>query len=395
MTAYSSALLLVTSQAARLAGPSAALLLLAAMWPAEAFGRFAGAYALASLLGLLPATGLSAWLLDRSAREAGAARGMLWRAWAMMAGLGALAMMVAVGLSAVMPGYGGAALPALTLAMLLAGAADNGFAALRGQRNEGPVAAIAVPTNLALLAAAFVLHEQGAETVAVAWVLVRSSQVAMLAWSTARFLPPSTGPAPSYRTIGPFFGSQSAGVFYGQADTLLVHALAGEVAAALYTIAARLLQLASFAAQTLAQWFQPRLAAEVMDSPDWLAQRRRLWLCLGVISAGGLAAFCLVLPLVQPSVLGPSYQAAAPVIQLAGLVLAARCFVAGQWIELTARQLETCRARASWLLLGIFIALAWPLTVQFGAFGAMAAHLLALGPIAALSGRSLARARQR
>ena len=130
-------------------------------------------------------------------------------------------------------------------------------------------------------------------------------------------------------------------------------------------------------------------------APLRLAQWRRLWLCLGVISAGGLAAFCVILPLVLPSALGSAYQAAAPVIQLAGLVLAARCFVAGQWIELTARQLETRRARASWLLLGIFIALAWPLTVQFGAFGAMAAHLLALGPIAALSGRSLARARQR
>ena len=319
---------------------------------------------------------------------------MLWRAWAMMAGLGELAMMVAVGLSAVMPGYGGVALPALTLAMLLAGVADNGFAALRGQRNEGPVAAIAVPTNLALLAAAFVLHERGAEAVAIAWVLVRSAQVVVLAWSTARFLPPSTAPAPPWRNIWPFFGSQSAGVFYGQADTLLVHALAGEVAAALYTIAARLLQLASFAAQTLAQWFQPRLAAEVVDGPDWLAQRRRLWLCLGVISAGGLAAFCVVLPLVLPSVLDSAYQAAAPVIQQAGLVLAARCFVAGQWIELTARQHEAHRALASWLLLLVFVALAWPLTLQFGALGAMAAHLLALGPIAALSRRSLARARQ-
>ena len=70
---YRPALLLITSQAAWLAGPSAALLLLAAMWPAEAFGRFASAYALASLLGLLPATGLSAWLLDCSAREPGGA----------------------------------------------------------------------------------------------------------------------------------------------------------------------------------------------------------------------------------------------------------------------------------------------------------------------------------
>ena len=102
----------------------------------------------------------------------------------------------------------------------------------------------------------------------------------------------------------------------------------------------------------------------------------------------------MVLPLVLPYALGPAYQAAAPVIQLAGLVLAARCFVAGQWIELTARQRESHRARASWLLLGVFVALAWPLTLQFGALGAMAAHLLALGPIAALSGRSLARARQ-
>jgi hypothetical protein len=185
MAPHHPALLLLASQAARLAGPSAALLLLAAVWSAERFGAFASAYALASLLGLLPATGLSAWLLDRSARHPKAAKAMLWRAWSVQAGMGVVAMAIAVGLAASVPGYSGAMLAALTGAMLLAGAADNGFAVLRGQRNEAPVAAVALPANLALLVSAVLVHDQGAEAVAATWVAVRGVQVASLGWIAA------------------------------------------------------------------------------------------------------------------------------------------------------------------------------------------------------------------
>ncbi len=391
---FRSAMLLIVSQGARLAGPSLALLLLAALWPAGTFGSFASAYALASLVGLLPATGLSAWLLDRSARQPGAARPMLRRAWLLLAGFGIAAVGLAGCVSVMLPDYSDAILPTLTLAMLLAGAADNGFAALRAQRREDMVAVIALPANAALLASAALLHGDGAEAIACAWAGVRGVQVLALSLAAARTLPRSTSPGPPLRQVWPFFGSQSAGVVYGQADTLLVHALAGEVAAGLYNVAARLLQLASFGAQTLAQWFQPRLAAAPAGSTPWLRQRRFLRIGLGVTAIAGAAGFGVIGPALLPPVLGPAYAAAAPVIKLAGLVLIARCVVAGQWIELTAWQREAHRAGHSWLLLALFLTLAWPLTLQFGGLGTMAAHLLALGPIAALSGRSLARARQ-
>lgn len=394
MPAVHAALLLIASQGARLAGPSLALLLLAAAWPAEAFGRFASAYALASLLGLLPATGLSAWLLDRSARQPGAARTMLRRAWGLLALCALPLLAIAATITTVSMSYESMTLPALTAAMLLAGAADNGFAALRAQQREVPVAAVAVPANLGLLTAAALFHEQGAVAIALAWLAVRVVQIAAVGLATARTLPPATAAPPPLRSAWPFFGSQSAGVVYGQADTLLVHALAGEVAAGAYAIAIRLLQLASFAAQTLAQWFQPRLAAAAAGSADWLAERRRLWLCLALVGAAGITAFGFVLPAVLPRLAGGAYTAALPLLPIAGLVLAARCFVAGQWIELTAREREAHRARDSWLLLALFLALAWPLVAEFDATGAMLAHLAALGPIAALSGRSLARARQ-
>lgn len=394
MPAVHAALLLFASQGARLAGPSLALLLLAAAWPVEAFGRFASAYALASLLGLLPATGLSAWLLDRSARQPGAARAMLWRAWCLLTLCALPLLALAATIATASPSYQGVTLPLLTAAMLLAGAADNGFATLRAQRREAPVAAIALPANLGLLLAAALLHGQGAPAVALAWLAVRMVQIAALVLATARALPPAGTPAPPLASAWPFFGSQSAGVVYGQADTLLVHALAGEVAAGAYAIAIRLLQLASFAAQTLAQWFQPRLAAAAAGGADWLAERRRLWLCLALIGTIGITTFGFILPALLPRLAGGAYLAAQPLLPVAGLVLAARCFVAGQWIELTAREREAHRARDSWLLLALFLALAWPLTVQFETAGTLLAHLLALGPIAALSGRSLARARQ-
>lgn len=386
-------MLLIVSQGARLAGPTMALLLLAALWPTEIFGLFASAYALASLLGLLPATGLSAWILDRSARQPAAARAILCRAWLIDTILGLVAMGIALGVSALLPDYPLAVLPALTLAMLLAGAADNGFAALRAQKREAAVTAIALPANIGLLAVAALLHTDGAAAIAFAWAGIRAMQVFALGWAAMRTLPPAALPAPPLAQIWPFFGSQAAGVVYGQADTLLVHALAGEMAAGLYNIATRLLQLASFVAQTLAQWFQPRLAASPAGTASWLDQRRFLWLGLGSTAFAGFVGFVVLLPLALPHALGASYAEAGPVIQVAGLVLAARCVVAGQWIELTAREQEAQRAWNSWLLLALFLALAWPLTLELGAIGAMTAHLLALGPIAALSSRSLARAR--
>jgi|GEM_PF-4643509 len=388
------AILLLTSQTSRLAGPSLALLLLAALWPAEAFGRFASAYALASLLGLLPATGLSAWLLDRSARRPGAARAMLRQAWSALALAAPLAGALALAVAAASPGFEAGLLLCLTAAMLLAGAADNGFAAFRAQRREGPVTAIALPANLALLTGAAVFASNGEIAVALGWLAIRAGQVAAIAIAAARVLPPASEPAASLRSALPFFGSQGAGVVYGQADTLLVHALVGEVAAGLYAVGVRLLQLASFAAQSLAQWFQPRLAASAVCSAEWVAEQRRLWLGLALIGGGGAIGFAFILPPALPLLLADTDASAAQLVQIAGLVLAARCFVAGQWIELTAREREVQRARDSWLLLALFLALAWPLTLHLGAAGAMAAHLLALGPIAALSGRSLARARR-
>ena len=268
------ALLLLFSQSARLAGPTLALLLLAAHWPAEAFGRFAAAYALASLLGLVPATGLSAWLLDRSARQPAAARAMLRRAWRMLSGLALPVLGLAAAVAALAPGYDARTLVPLTAAMLLAGAVDCAIAALRAQKREGSVAASALPANLALLAAVLLLEGRGTEAIALAWLAVRGVQVALLAAMTARVLPSATAAAPPVEPCWPFFASQSAGVIYGQADTLLVQSIAGDAATGVYAIAVRLLQLAGFAAQTLAQWFQPRLAATAIDGRDWQTQRQ-------------------------------------------------------------------------------------------------------------------------
>ena len=46
------------------------------------------------------------------------------------------------------------------------------------------------------------------------------------------------------------------------------------------------------------------------------------------------------------------------------------------------------------VLAALFALLAWPLATAQGPSGAMLAHLLALGPIAAFSARALANARQ-
>ena len=129
-----------------------------------------------------------------------------------------------------------------------------------------------------------------------------------------------------------------------------------------------------------------------VDSAGWLRQRRLLRLFLAATAVGGLLAFTLLGGFIIRLLYGEAYAGAAPILVLAGFVLAARCFVAGQWMELTARQLESHRARDSWLLLAVFAAIAWLLAPAQGGSGVMLAHLLALAPIAAFSARSLARA---
>tara|TARA_R110002073_G_scaffold49250_3_gene131674 strand:- start:242 stop:1450 length:1209 start_codon:yes stop_codon:yes gene_type:complete len=390
----SDALLLAASQAARLAGPGLALIYLASAWPPAAFGRFVTIYAFASLLALLPAVGLSAYLLDRSARAPRHARAMLRQALLVLAGFAIIATAVAWTAIGVSADFEAPLVLTLLVAMLLAGACEVTIASLRAQRQERAVALLAVPANAALLGFAFFTAASGPLTVALAWLIIRAVQATLLIVTTWRLLPEGEARPPPLRSALPFFASQSAGIAYGQADTLLVHALLGEVAAGLYNAALRLLQLASFAAQALAQWFQPRLASLAVASPEWQAQRRRLHFCLGAIAFGGFAAFTLFGHIGIGLLFGPAYAGAVPILQLAGAVLLARCLVAGLWIELTARLLELHRARDAWLLLLLFAALAWPLAAIQGPVGVMLAHLLALGPIAAFSARSLARARQ-
>ena len=185
------AILLATTQSARLVGPGLAMLLLAGVWSAAEFGAFAGTLALASLLGLVPATGLSAWLLDQSARRPGAARAMLGGAWRGLALL-ALPLLLAGALTTLTAANNETLLLTLTAAMLLAGAADNGFASLRAQHREADIARIALPANLAVLAAAAVLHSSGAEAVALTWLAVRALQVAAVWLAARRSLPAPT-----------------------------------------------------------------------------------------------------------------------------------------------------------------------------------------------------------
>jgi O-antigen/teichoic acid export membrane protein len=391
--------LLLGSQAARLVGPGLAMLVLAGRWTPTDYGDFAAAFALASVLGLLPATGFSAWLLDRSARSPGEARRMVgWALAALLLLLGPLlvvAYAIAKGLQITAVDLA----LALTLTAVLTGAADVLIAALRAQQLELPVALAAVPANLTLLAGVVVWHGSGALAIAILWGLVRGGQCLALGLAAWRYLPLTAREAGAkpmrLRDSLPFVGSQMPGVLYGQIDTLLVRVVLGETAAGLYNAALRLLMLASFAAQSLSQWFQPRLATAAVCSPEWLALRLRLRLCLGGVGMLGLIGFTMFAPQLLALLYGPAYADAAGALTVAGFVLAARCFVAAQWIELTALKLETHRARDSWILLGLFSVLALPFGWAAGAAGVMMAHQLALGPIAALSGRSLARARQR
>ncbi len=385
------------TQAARIAGPGLAMVILAAGWQPALFGEFASRFALAGLLALAPAAGFSAYILDRGARQPEALRALLkqiGRAFAafccvLMLGLAAFAWAWSVSASLEIAPY--------LMMMGLAGGVDIVVAALRSRKRETTVASIVLPANAAILATALASFatDLGPAVVAWLWVAIRAAQLAAASVWAMQLLPGGSVPAPVLTTAGPFLASQSAGIVYSHLDTLLVRLLLGEAAAGIYNAALRLLHLAGAIGQTLAQWFQPRLAALAADSPAWLAQRQRLRLLLAAVAGGGLLGFLVLGQDIVQSLYGSAYAAAAPILDIAAFVLVARCFVAGQWIELTARRLEAHRARDAWLLMPMFVALAWPLAVWGGAQGVMVAHLLALGPIAALSGRSLARARHR
>ncbi len=384
------AYLLAASQAARVLGPGLAMIILAARWEPVTFGAFACHFALASLIAFLPATGLSAFILDRGGRAPDSLRNALRTCDRL------LAFTLAVPLIAGLVAFGldddRTSIPVtLYIAMTIAAFVELRISAFRATRQENQVFPFILIANGVFILAALI-PGLGAWAIGLTWAMARGFQLLVLQTKAARAFPAGDRAKPATPEIMPFIASQSAGVFYAHLDTLLIRAFLGEAGAGLYNAALRLLQLASMGAQTLSQWFQPRLAAHAPDSPDWLVQRKLLRLCLAAMAAGGLAIFTLAGGQLISLLYGPAYEAAAPILFLAGFVLAFRCFVAGQWMELTARQLETHRARDSWLLLAVFVALAWPLATSQGGSGVMMAHLLALGPVAAFSARSLARA---
>lgn len=389
------AILMALSQAARVLGPGLAMIILATQWEPAVFGDFVSLYALASLLILPVAAGLSAYLLDRIARSPEAAKAEFMEAAAYLL-MWVAVIFVPMGL---LYAFGlfipSGILILIVMFVLMSALVDLFQSTLRALQNEMPVTIITSSGNIALLLATYLLSEQSILLMLIVWFYIRFFQL-ISALQIIRKRYPGTKPRPMWmmktKTILPFIASQSAGVLYAHLDTLLVRAFLGEAAAGLYNAALRLLQLGSMAAQSLSQWFQPRLAAVPLVSDEWLRQRMLLRLCLGVIAAGGLVAFTLLGEPIIGRIYGLAYADAAPILIIAGLVLAARCFVASQWMELTARQLEGHRARDSWLLLVLFGAMAWPLATAQGGSGVMLTHLLALGPIAAFSARSLARA---
>ena len=275
--------------------------------------------------------------------------------------------------------------------IILAAFVELRVSAFRAAQQEKQVFPLILIANAAFIVAAL-MPGFGPWEIGLIWAMARGFQVAVLTIRARKAFPTSSATSPNTAETLPFIAPQSAGVFYAHLDTLMVRAFLGEAAAGLYNAALRLLQLANMVAQSLSQWFQPRLADVPLDSDGWLRQRLLLRVCLGVVAAGGLIAFTVLGEFIIGVLYGPTYADAAPILIIAGLVLVARCFVASQWMELTARQLEGHRARYSWLLLALFIALAWPLATQQGGSGVMIAHLLALGPIAAFSARSLVRA---
>jgi O-antigen/teichoic acid export membrane protein len=386
------AVLLALCQGARIAGPGLAMVLLAAAWEPSVFGSFASHYAAASLIAFLPAAGLSAYILDQGARAPQHLRGILRFCDRLL--IAVISLFLATGFLALLAIHGRAGVPfPLYGAMSLAALVEVRIAALRSCRMERAVATVAIPANLAILGAAAGLHQAGPTFVAASWLIVRVLQLASALIMADFALPARDTKGARLSPVLPFILSQSAGTVYSHADTLMVRLLLGETAAGLYNAALRLLQIASLAAQTLAQWFQPRLAGLVPDTPPWRRQRRVLQHCLLTIAVGGLVHFSLLGHQIVILLYGESYGAAAPVLMVAGALLAARCFVASQWMELTARQLESHRARHAWLLLAFFAALAWPFARVAGAEGVMLAHLLALAPVALLSGITLARSR--
>lgn len=383
------AFLLALAQAARVLGPGLAMIILAARWQPDAFGTFASHFALAGLIAFLPAAGLSAFILDQGGRASENLRAALRTCDRVLAASLALPLIAGLIVFAMDPARD--TIPVtLYVAMTLAAFVELRIAAFRAIRQEKQVFPFIIIVN-GIIALSALIPDFDAWQIGVVWSMARGFQLIVLFSRAYKHLPAGPASVSFSGQLLPFIASQSAGVVYTHLDTLLVRAFLGEAAAGVYNAALRLLQLASMAAQTLSQWFQPRLAAHPPDSAGWLHQRRLLRLFLAVTAVGGLLAFTLLGDFIIRLLFGEAYAEAAPILFLAGFVLAARCFVAGQWMELTARQLESHRARSSWLLLAVFAALAWLLAPAQGGSGVMLAHLVALAPVAVLSAVSLAR----
>lgn len=281
------AIMLAASQAARVLGPGVAMLILAARWEPETFGAFASHFALAGLIAFLPAAGLSAFLLDQGGRAPGRLRPALRLCDRFL--LLVLALPLAAGLIAFGLEDQREAIPVtLYLAMTLAAFVELRIAAFRGMRREREAFPPIILAN-GVIALSALLPGIDAWQAGLIWSMARGFQLIVLTIRARKVLPKAAGIMPYRGQFLPFIASQSAGVLYAHADTLLVRALLGEAAAGLYNAALRLLQLAGMAAQTLSQWFQPRLASQAPMSLEWRRQRLLMRLCLAAVAAGGKA----------------------------------------------------------------------------------------------------------
>jgi capsular exopolysaccharide synthesis family protein len=389
---------LIGSVCNQLAGLGITLLIARELGRAQ-LGRYAQAYAVMALLGLLSLSGLRTGMLrfvavHRADRDAGALRGVVRLGIALTTGA---SLLLGIGLFLGAPWLVGVvfhderlvlALQFVALTLPASTLMDSALAATQGYRTMKPYATIGLIFEpLARLAmTALLLSRDTGLRGAMAALLVSHVVAALLASVVLyRLLGAPTTPARynlrelfRFSMVSWVASMATSGLIW--ADTLLLGIFASSAAVGVYTVATRLVTLATFVMPAINSAFSPRIA-DLYHRGQTAALSRAYAAATSWILRLSLPAFVAlaVFPRELLAVFGRGFQvgAAVTIILAAGKLIDAGTGPCGLMLNMSGRPLWSMVNNIAVLVLNIALNLV--LIPRFGLVGAAVAWAISLG----------------
>lgn len=338
-----------------------ALIVVARRIPPTEFGQYLASYGLVSLLAVLPAFGMDAWLLAQGAAQPSPIRTLWWSALRVRLHLLLMWLLVILGLTWVLPSD--AFPPPLLVFSAFGLAAESlaalAYAALRNLRRNKRVAIFQVAGAIVLFCGAVVLPFEKGQIV---WfALFRAGVSAALAISVIGWMSLSLGHTPEIlpsasvlRASRAFMLADVAVAIYLRADLTIVSFILGSDGASIYGPALNLVNMCFLVPSALYFLVVPTLAQARHRSIESFDRLGKTQLLSQFVSGLLLAAAVFVSagPMVH-AIYGPNYMPSADVLRLLSPLLAIKSLNFGLGALLTTAGLQARRTTVQ-VLIAVF-----------------------------------------